>query len=64
MKVDGGETKEEESGANDAKENDPAGEVGAASGGDNSKPRAANSQSNGGFRRDGNIRSRRMVRAG
>nr|XP_010910964.2 pinin [Elaeis guineensis] len=60
VKVDGGETKEDESDVNDAKEKDPAGEVGAASSVENSNQMAVNSPSNGGFRRDGNARSRRM----
>ena len=64
MKVDGGETKEDESDVNDAKEKDPAGEVGAASSVENSNQMAVNSPSNGGFRRDGNARSRRMVGSG
>ncbi|KAG1330697.1 pinin [Cocos nucifera] len=60
VKVHGGETKEDESDMNDAKEKDPAGDVGAASSVENSNQRAVNSPSNGGFRRDGNARSRRM----
>lgn len=64
MKVDGGETEGDESGVNDVKEKNPAGEVRGASSGDNSNPRAVNSPSNGGFRRDGNAWSRRMVSPG
>ncbi|XP_020591835.1 pinin isoform X1 [Phalaenopsis equestris] len=60
VKVDGEESKNDNAEAGDLQVQDTAVEVGASSGGESARLRSGSGQINGGFRRDGNVRLRKM----
>lgn len=61
MKVDLEEIKDDGTEAEDPQVQDPVVEVGASSAGESNRVRPRSGQINGGFRRDGNVRLRKMV---